>query len=551
MNKYFKEITNLFTKQGNIIEESNMDSIITDIANKLHTTGKKKKINYFEKIVKQYIDETYTKAYVLNKLIVNLPSNDYNVELSSDNIISDNTLSQLLDDNNDKKSNINQVSNLKHGEQLENDNIKSDESKDIVSINELLDVMSDNEIISDKIQINTYHDLISHVNDLEEKHFINKLHKSRYKKVKYIKSVPQFEQKSTQWLRQRSQCLTATAIAIALDEDPYSNPIDLLFDKCGCGKPFVENENVHHGKKYEEIGNMYYSFRNNVNVGEYGLIQHSVHTFIGASPDGICEKTCRLDNKLNKNVGRLLEIKFPKKRKIVTQGLLDGEICPHYYYVQVQTQLFVTELDECDFLQCEMEEYKSEKDYDADGDDKISGLSKKTGLERGIIIQLLPKKMHKEGNPLCLFNAKYIYPPKLHMNKNEEIEWIKNEENTYSKNQYSDDYFIDRVIYWRFKKIACNLINADNKWMQSKIPLLKQFWDYVEFYRKNNKLLKKLIEYVEKVPKDNSALIFKRVHTDYLSMNNNCKLNPLYQTETEWRKNYNKKKLMYAKYIKK
>ena len=56
------------------------------------------------------------------------------------------------------------------------------------------------------------------------------------------------------------------------------------------GVPFKENENVHHGKKYEQIGTMFYSFRNNVAVAEYGLIQHDKYEFIGASPDGICEK---------------------------------------------------------------------------------------------------------------------------------------------------------------------------------------------------------------------------------------------------------------------
>src|SRR5690606_18186946 len=110
-----------------------------------------------------------------------------------------------------------------------------------------------------------------------------------------------------------------TAIAIVLDEDPYKYPAELLLDKCDRGVPFKENENVHHGKKYEQIGNMFYAFRNNVIVEEYGLIQHHEHSFIGASPDGICSKyTC--DSKLSKLVGRLLEIKFPKIRKIITEG---------------------------------------------------------------------------------------------------------------------------------------------------------------------------------------------------------------------------------------
>ena len=111
-------------------------------------------------------------------------------------------------------------------------------------------------------------------------------------------------------------------------------------------------------------------------------------------------------------VGRLLEIKFPKTRKICTEGDLDGDICPHYYYVQVQTQLFVTGMDECDFLQCQIEEYDSWEEYFQDSNPNIPGLSKKTNLEKGCLIQLLPKKMIGTGDPkMCLYSAKYIYPP--------------------------------------------------------------------------------------------------------------------------------------------
>ena len=81
---------------------------------------------------------------------------------------------------------------------------------------------------------------------------------------------------------------------------------------------------------------------------------------------------------LSKLVGRLLEIKCPNKRKINTTGSLDGDICPHYYFVQVQTQLYVTQMDECDFLQCQIEEYDSWEDFKLDSNPIIPGLSKQS-----------------------------------------------------------------------------------------------------------------------------------------------------------------------------
>lgn len=397
----------------------------------------------------------------------------------------------------------------------------------------------------DKIQLGCSEDLVSHTHDYGQNEYTEEIYLKRLERICQVKQLPQAEQKSEKWLQQRSECLTATAIAIVLDEDPYKYPAELLIDKCGKGAPFEENENVHHGKKYEQIGNMYYSFRNNVNVGEYGLLQNDKYKFIGASPDGICEKNTG-ENKLTKLVGRLLEIKFPRLRRINTEGDLDGDICPHYYYVQVQTQLFVTQLDECDFLQCQMEEYDSWEDFLQDSNKSIPSLSKKTNLEKGCLVQLFPRKMVGVGDPKqCLYHSKYIYPPKLHMGPAEIEKWVGDEVLTFNKSEWFKDYVIDRIIYWRLAKIACHLIKVDKPWFQSKIPMLKQFWNYVLFYRKYPNKLTKIMEYVEEVGSKNSALIFERVNKDYLSVNKESRYKPLYQEKSEWRKKYDEKSNKY------
>lgn len=388
----------------------------------------------------------------------------------------------------------------------------------------------------------SYQELISHQYDYEQDQYLEANYLQRQKRIGEIKKMPQYEQKTEEWYRQRQCCLTATAVAVALDEDPYKYPIELLLEKCDRGEPFVENENVHHGKKYEEIGKMFYAFRNNIAIGEYGLLQCQEYPFIGASPDGICEERSPSGN-LSRLVGRLLEIKFPKKRKIKDSGRLDGDICPHYYYCQVQTQLFVTGLDECDFLQCEVEEYRSFLEFTEDTHPLIPGLSKKTNLEKGCLIQLLPKKMiNVSDTAQCLYHAKYLYPPKLHLTLEETKEWIAEKTMYFHQNELFADYFIDRVIYWRLVKTACHLIKADPSWMESKLPLLKQFWNYVLFYRKNTQKLDSLIEFVKEKGVENSAAIFSRVHKDYLKAHPRTKYQAPYQEESAWRKEYQKKR---------
>lgn len=393
-----------------------------------------------------------------------------------------------------------------------------------------------------KIEILHANDLISHRYDYDGQVYQENKYINRKKRISEIKKIPQHEQKSKEWLAQRQECLTATAIAIALDEDPYKYPIELLLDKCGKGIPFEENENVHHGKKYEEIANMYYAYRNNVKVAEYGLIQSDTHSFIGASPDGICEENTLHNNKLTKLVGRLLEIKCPKKRKILTEGELNGDICPHYYYVQVQTQLFVTKMEECDFLQCQIEEYDNWDDFVEDSLPGLPGLSKKTNLEKGCIIQLLPKNLiNNKNDNMCLYNAKYIYPPKLHMTYDEIKKWISEEIINYPNHLLNSDYVIDRIIYWRFEKISCNLIKYKKEWFESKISKLKQFWKYVLFYRENEKKLDKLVEFVQEFGIKDSKKIFSKINRDYIAVNTKSNYSPLYQKETAWRKKYNQK----------
>ena len=403
---------------------------------------------------------------------------------------------------------------------------------------------------TDKVHFSSADDLISHRHDYPFAKYKEKKYIKRRKQRIKIKKIPQYEQKSAEWLKQRNECLTATAVAIALDEDPYKYPVELLLDKCGRKAPFEENENVHHGKKYEQIGNMFYSFRNNIKVAEYGLIQDEKYVFIGASPDGICEKNTLNTDKLSKLVGRLLEIKFPKTRKINTEGKLDGDICPHYYYVQVQTQLYVTKMDECDFLQCRVEEYDSWEDFVQDSNTNIPGLSKMTNLEKGCLIQLLPRNMVGKDDPkMCLYNAKYIYPSRLHLSNDEIERWIADEILHFHKNELSNKYIVDRIIYWRLSQVACHLIKADTEWFETKIPLLKQFWDYVLFYRKNTKKLDSLMKFINEVGVKKSAEIFSKVHKDYASVYKNTKYKPLYQKESVWRKKYNKKYENYQKFI--
>jgi putative phage-type endonuclease len=397
-------------------------------------------------------------------------------------------------------------------------------------------------------------DLVNHIYDFRHKKYTEKDHIYKEKQIEKLKAIKQYEQKSEGWFKQRDGCLTATAVSTVIDDNPYEYPVELFLDKCGRKKDFIVSEPTHHGNKYEEIASMFYSYRNNIEVYEYGLLQHPIHKFIGASPDGICEKNRydqnkhsypetkeSVDNKeLSTLVGRLLEIKCPYSRTILTKGKLDGDMCPHYYYIQVQTQLYVTGMSECDFLQCCIKEYSCWDDFVDDSHPRIDSISKTTGLEKGCIIQLFDKS--KLSDPKCHLHAKYIYPKKLHMTNSEIKQWIAEVFIEFGSTPDSKSHILVKPIYWHLRNFTCNLIKLDKqKYEKEIIPMLNQFWNYVEYFKRKPKKLDKIETLIKKHGKDSSKKIFKYINDEYCAATGE-KCKQLYKEPSEWRKIYNLKK---------
>jgi hypothetical protein len=88
-------------------------------------------------------------------------------------------------------------------------------------------------------------------------------------------------------------------------------------------------------------------------VEDFGCIQHPTYKFLGASPDGIIIESS------TGRYGRMLEIKNPVSREIT--GIPKKE-----YWVQMQLQMEVCNLDDCDFLETKFVEYH---DFDSYRDD--------------------------------------------------------------------------------------------------------------------------------------------------------------------------------------
>ncbi len=279
--------------------------------------------------------------------------------------------------------------------------------------------------------------------------------------IRYLDTIPQPAQRSPEWYAFRKTRLTASDFGTAVGVNPYSDKKRLIRKKCGEDQPFKAGPAIIHGVKYEDVAIAIYERRCDVKVREYGCIPHSTLNYLGASPDGIC---CYTSN--NKNlVGRMLEIKCPKSRK------LDGTI-PGYYYLQVQGQLEVCDLEYCDFLQTVIVEIpKDEFMADVGEDENHNFLANK--MEKGVLISYYDFSKRNEGYKYASYNDCL---------KEKSIKkWIDRVQSEILDENPENE--ILGTLYWKLKEYSCTLVKRDRDMWNRLEPQLRSFWDEVLHYR--------------------------------------------------------------------
>ena len=259
-----------------------------------------------------------------------------------------------------------------------------------------------------------------------------------------IKSIKQPEQRTDEWYTFRNSTLTASNIWKIFISD-YSQT-QLILEKCqplDIDKFKVTNTNspLHWGQKYEPVSIMYYEKLNNTTVTEFGCIPHSQYSFIAASPDGIvCDKNSDL-------FGRMLEIKNVVSREINGKPKME-------YWIQMQLQMEVCDLNECDFLETKFVEYTEEEEFENDN----------TTENKGIILQFC----HNDS-------VHYEYAP-LHVKSTKEKEYS----NWYdSKIEINKEKTFVNTLFWKLEVISCVLVLRNKFWFSSILPSIEFFWNTI------------------------------------------------------------------------
>lgn len=175
-----------------------------------------------------------------------------------------------------------------------------------------------------------------------------------------LRNLPQPEQRSPEWYAQRDRMITASDFGKALKSEKACESFAKekakpILDRLECeakGLEYIRPQRrtggraCQHGIMFEPVCDLIYRHlcRPGAVTEEFGLLPHPTIEYLGASPDGICNAL----SSETSMVGRLVEYKAPISR-VIQQGLV-----PEAYMAQMQGQLEVTGLDECDYLECSL-----------------------------------------------------------------------------------------------------------------------------------------------------------------------------------------------------
>jgi putative phage-type endonuclease len=253
----------------------------------------------------------------------------------------------------------------------------------------------------------------------------------------YLRNVYQPEQKTQEWYEFRHNHITASNAWKALGTTSSQN--QLIYEKCQPlntekYKSSLVETPMSWGNKYEYLTTCLYEEMNQTQIGTFGCISHKEYPFIAASPDGIVTGEI--------NHGRMIEIKNVVSREITGNPKKD-------YYIQMQLQMEVCDLDECDFVETKFIEYDSEVEY----------LSDESPKKKGIILVFIKDQ-----------EFVYRYMP---FNITDYNEWM---ENTFLETNLT--WF--KNIYWKLEVYSCVLVKRQREWFKAAVPHFVSIWDTIQ-----------------------------------------------------------------------
>jgi len=261
----------------------------------------------------------------------------------------------------------------------------------------------------------------------------------RRQHVEKILSLPQVPQRTPAWYAQGKAVLTASEFAVVFGTEravrqlagqkaqpviPHStNRLACLTHEMG---PFDW------GIRFEPCVKMILEERWGAKIVDAGRLLHPTDSLLAASPDGLI-----LEATDPARVGRLLEIKCPITREI-------NETIPFEYWCQMQIQMEVTGIDECEYVEVKLDSITAKRaDLSGAHPDGFVWLFQNTSTCEMMYAYTATQKAEYEERGLdCI-----------------------------------------ETIPWRLAKLFTKTVARDRAWFQGTASMRQQFWETVQKMR--------------------------------------------------------------------
>ena len=266
------------------------------------------------------------------------------------------------------------------------------------------------------------------------------------RKIRNLKS--DIEQRTDAWYLLRYNMITASSVWKIFRSVAQRN--SLIYEKClPPPAAFGSNQSGPNsggggprqwGQKYEPLSALLYERRFNTRLGEFGCIRHPRHEFLGASPDGINVDPA------SPLYGTMVEIKNIVNRPIT--GTPKDE-----YWIQMQIQMEVCDLDRCHFVETRFKEYAGgRREFYEDVKHVVRGVATKA------LTSLAETTTEK-----YIF---HILETNENMKYEEIIAWTKT-----LPNPLTHEY-----LYWFLDEMSCVMVERDRDWFQSHVAAMEETW---------------------------------------------------------------------------
>lgn len=274
-----------------------------------------------------------------------------------------------------------------------------------------------------------------------------------------LQQIPKMQQRTEEWYAQRRNMLTASDLASVLNKSKFATRKSVLQKKI---EEYTTTSSFNAtapplkwGVMYEPVAlRCYLDQRANVSCHDFGLIAHpNPEVPFGASPDGITDH------------GIMVELKCPYKR-VIEHGTV-----PEQYYLQIQGQLEVCNLDECDYVECVIEELFSTLDY-------LQSLE--NVKQHGSVLEWMNERTKE---------TTYEYS-QLNLSGKDVVQWSEN--HAEQRMVQEPELQLVAIHYWRLKDMNLVRVYRDIALWHNIEQEIKDFWNEVKTHRENGTMPPKI-----------------------------------------------------------